>query len=110
MDLILWRHAEAELATPEQPDALRRLTHKGIKQANKMAYWLDSTLPENCRILVSPSLRTRETMAALNRKFKVLTEVGLDASVEDILSAANWPHSKESVMIVGHQPSLGEVA
>lgn len=113
MDLILWRHAEAEPGSEELADALRRLTPKGQKQAQKMAYWLDSVLPDNCRILVSPAIRTRETMAALsklNRKFKIAPEIGTEASANDLLKAANWPDSRESVLLIGHQPSLGEVA
>ena len=34
MDLILWRHAEAE---PGEPDLERALTPKGVKQARRMA-------------------------------------------------------------------------
>ncbi|HEY5306925.1 MAG TPA: histidine phosphatase family protein, partial [Casimicrobiaceae bacterium] len=54
MDLILWRHAEAE---PGEPDLGRRLTAKGIKQAERMATWLEVHLPDTCRILVSPADR-----------------------------------------------------
>ena len=35
---------------------------------------------------------------------------GLGASVGAVLAAANWPDSREPVMIVGHQPTLGMVA
>ncbi len=49
MDLILWRHCEAE---PGEPDLGRRLTSKGVKQAERMAAWLDAHLPDTCRILV----------------------------------------------------------
>ena len=38
MELILWRHADAELG---QPDSERRLTDKGHKQAARMAKWLE---------------------------------------------------------------------
>ena len=107
MELILWRHAEAEEG---EPDAERKLTGKGQKQAAKMARWLDSNLPETCRILVSPAVRTQETVAHLHRKFKTLPELGLGASIDDVLAAANWPNSREPVLIVGHQPYLGLVA
>lgn len=110
MDLILWRHAEAEQGGADLPDEARKLTTKGIKQANKMAYWLDSNLPESCRIFVSPTLRTRETMEALDRKFKVMHELAPDATVETVLAVANWPNSREPVLIIGHQPYLGQVA
>ncbi|GGC74947.1 phosphohistidine phosphatase SixA [Undibacterium terreum] len=107
MELILWRHAEAEEG---EPDAERKLTGKGQKQAAKMARWLDSNLPETCRILVSPAVRTQETVAHLHRKFKTVPELSVGASIEDVLTAANWPNSREPVLIVGHQPYLGLVA
>ena len=44
MDLILWRHAEAEDGLPGAPDAGRELTARGRKQAMKMAGWLDHNL------------------------------------------------------------------
>ncbi|MBP0599870.1 phosphohistidine phosphatase SixA [Herbaspirillum sp. LeCh32-8] len=107
MDLILWRHAEAELG---EPDEGRALTPKGHKQAAKMAEWLDRNLPESCRILVSPATRTLQTAEALARKYKVHPELAPDKSAEDLLRAANWPDSREPVLIVGHQPTLGLVA
>src|SRR4051812_46994129 len=107
MDLILWRHAEAELG---EPDEGRALTAKGRKQAARMAEWLDSNLPERCKILVSPTTRTLQTMEALDRKFKIHIDLAPDTKPELILQAANWPHSKEPVLIVGHQPTLGLIA
>jgi phosphohistidine phosphatase len=112
MDLILWRHAEAENPTEHITDEFRKLTGKGCKQAGKMAHWLDSTLPDTCRILVSPTIRTRDTAEALvscGRKIKVVPELVPGATVEEILRAANWPHSREPVLIIGHQPYLGQV-
>ena len=32
------------------------------------------------------------------------------ASVAALLQAADWPHSEQAVLVVGHQPTLGEVA
>ncbi|MBI3229858.1 MAG: histidine phosphatase family protein [Burkholderiales bacterium] len=107
MDLILWRHAHA---LDTLPDIERELSPKGIKQAQKMARWLNSKLPENCRILVSPATRTRQTADALERKYKIVTDLAPDASALQVLQAANWPQSKETVLIVGHQPTLGLVA
>ena len=107
MELILWRHAEAESG---DPDDARPLTAKGHKQAAKMADWLDRNLPSRCRIFVSPARRTLQTAEALGRKFKVDTGIGPNASAEAILRLAQWPHSREPVLIVGHQPTLGQVA
>ena len=110
MDLILWRHAEA--ADPErgQSDMQRALTPKGQKQARRMAEWLTSQLPESCKVLVSPSLRTLQTVEPLGRKFKVLPELAPGADPEEVLRAANWPNARDPVLIVGHQPTLGQVA
>jgi phosphohistidine phosphatase len=107
MDLILWRHAEAE---PGEPDLGRRLTAKGVKQAERVGAWLDHHLPETCRILVSPADRAQQTALALKRKFRVVDELAPGASAKAVLDAANWPDAREAVVIVGHQPTLGEVA
>ena len=107
MDLILWRHAEAE---PGEPDLERGLTPKGRKQAARIAEWLDHRLPDSCRIIVSPARRAQQTAQALGRKFKTKDEVSPDVAPESILAAARWPESREAVLVVGHQPTLGRVA
>lgn len=107
MELILWRHAEAE---PGLPDEARALTAKGQKQALKMAEWLDRHLPGNCRILVSPAVRTLQTVEPLGRKYKTHPALFTDTTPEKLLEAANWPDSREPVLIVGHQPTLGQIA
>jgi len=107
VDLILWRHAEAESG---EPDMERRLTAKGIKQASRMATWLERHLPDSCRILVSPARRTQQTASALGRKFRTVADLAPGTSVAAVLAAANWPDAREPVLIVGHQPTLGEVA
>ena len=107
MELILWRHAEAE---PGEPDQERKLTAKGQKQAAKMAEWLDHNLPSSCKILVSPTMRTLQTAEALGRKFKIHPGLEPGATAGDVLAIANWPDNREPVLIVGHQPTLGQVA
>lgn len=107
MELILWRHAEAEDGSP---DLQRALTPKGQKQARRMADWLTSQLPEGCKILVSPAKRTLQTVEPLGRKYKVSAALAPNASAQDVLAAANWPNGREPVLVVGHQPTLGEVA
>jgi phosphohistidine phosphatase len=107
MDLILWRHAEAE---PGEPDLGRRLTAKGTKQAERMAAWLEARLPDTTRVLVSPADRAQQTASALKRKSRTVPEIAPGASVAAVLAAAGWPDSREPVLIVGHQPTLGNVA
>jgi phosphohistidine phosphatase len=107
MELILWRHAEAADGVP---DSERKLTAKGRKQAEKLAAWLKGRLPDDARILASPTMRTRQTAEALERPFETHAAVGPAASRDAILKAAGWPDEGGTVVVVGHQPILGEVA
>jgi len=107
MELILWRHAEAE---DSSPDAARKLTAKGEKQAQKLARWLKDRVEKPVRILVSPTVRTQQTAVAFSPKFETNAEVGIQASAERILRAAGWPHTEGTVIVVGHQPTLGQLA
>lgn len=108
MDLILWRHAEAEEAADGMDDTARPLTPRGEKQAARMAAWLDRQLPEGLRVLASPARRTEQTAKALGRKFKMRAELLPGGTVEDLLELAQWPRARGAVLIVGHQPVLGQ--
>jgi len=110
MDLILWRHAEAHVLKEGQDDLERALTPKGERQAQRMAEWLNQRLAHSTRILVSPALRTQQTAKALERSFKTVKTIAPDASATAVLSAVRWPESSEPVLVVGHQPTLGQVA
>ena len=107
MDLILWRHAEAEDGAP---DHARKLTAKGSKQAARVAAFLQHHLPGDCRILVSPAERARQTVAPLTTKYTLAPTIAPGASAEAVLHAARWPNAGGTVLVVGHQPTLGEVA
>ena len=107
MDLILWRHAEAE---DGPPDLERRLTPRGQKHAQQVAEWLLQRLPAKFVVLASPARRTQETARALGVAVRTVAALAPGASVEAILKAAEWPERKTSVVVVGHQPDLGRVA
>lgn len=108
MDLILWRHAEAQEAVDGMDDTARPLTQRGEKQAARMAAWLDRQLPDGLRVLASPARRTEQTARALGRKFKMRTELLPGGTVEDLLELAQWPRARGAVLIIGHQPVLGQ--
>lgn len=108
MNLILWRHAEAEDGSP---DMERKLTAKGKRQAKRMAAWLESMLPPARRVVASEARRARETARALTDAYESVADVNPDAEPKAILRAAGWPSHKDiTVVIAGHQPSLGEAA
>jgi len=107
MDLILWRHAEAEEGSD---DMKRALTKRGEKQARLMAAWLDARLPARCEVLVSPAVRTQQTAAALDKPFKTVRKIAPDATLPDLIAATGWPDKRGAVLVVGHQPVLGQMA
>ncbi len=134
MDLILWRHAEADNSSP---DMARELTPKGKRQAEKVAAFLHQHLSSDARILVSPATRTRQTVAAYTDQYTIAPTLAPGASAHAVLQAARWPNgparptypslplageatstlsgdnknpAEDAVLIVGHQPTLGAAA
>ncbi|MBL8478202.1 MAG: histidine phosphatase family protein [Sterolibacteriaceae bacterium] len=110
MDLILWRHAEAEDGGSILADHQRRLTQRGEKQARQLARWLQPHLPRKLTILASPTERTRQTAHALGLTYEIEPKVGAGATATAVLAAAGWPARDGAVLVVGHQPTLGRVA
>jgi phosphohistidine phosphatase len=111
MELILWRHAEAEPHTADAAsDQLRALTAKGARHASRVGAWLDRQLPGQCRILASPAARCIQTAEALGRKFATVDALNTHSTPEAILDACGWPRQKTPVVVVGHAPLLGQVA
>jgi phosphohistidine phosphatase len=104
VDLILWRHAEAEDGAN---DLARELTSKGRKQAERMAAWLRERLPADYVLVASPALRAQQTAEALGAP-KTVKDIAPGAAVPAILKAARWPDHEGAVVLVGHQPVLGE--
>ncbi len=109
MELILWRHADAEDANGKD-DAARELTKKGRRQAERMAKWLRPRLDGDWRILVSPAKRALQTVKPLDLPYGESLAVGTGTSPKALLRETGWPAGEAHVLVVGHQPTLGEVA
>lgn len=107
MDLLLWRHAEA---VDGAPDLARQLTARGHKQAREIAQWITKHAPKHLRVLVSPAVRAQETATALTSDFETLPVLAPGEDPEGILDAAGWEISNGAVLVVGHQPTLGQAA
>jgi phosphohistidine phosphatase len=107
MELILWRHAEAEEG---KPDLERKLTAKGHEQAARVAAWLHARLPAEFSVLSSPAIRARQTAEALKVPIKTLKQLAPGAGIAAIAEAAGWPRGGRTMIVVGHQPDLGRAA
>ena len=73
-----------------------------------MAAWLDRQLPEGVRVLSSPARRTEQTVQALGRKYKLRNELAPEGHVDDLLTVVGWPQTRSPILVVGHQPTLGQ--
>ena len=106
MDLIIWRHAEAEDGAP---DLERKLTGKGRKQADRVAQWLLQRLPARFSVIASPAARAQQTAEALGVPLKTDRALAPGAVPAAILKASGWPDAKTTAVVVGHQPDLGRL-
>jgi phosphohistidine phosphatase len=111
-NIIVWRHAEAELAGIEsyESNMARALTSRGQQQAERMARWLKRYLPKQTMLLSSPALRALQTAQAFN--YKVIIEHALSpgASLQEILEVLiSLESSQSNLLLVGHQPWLGQL-
>lgn len=106
MDLLLWRHAESP---PGNPDEARPLTDTGRLHAQQMARWLGPRLPADLLILCSPAVRARQTADALQLPYDISDALAKGSSAAAMRDAAGWPDNPRNVLLVGHQPGLGEL-
>ncbi len=107
MDMILWRHAEAENTTPDEG---RVLTTRGRRQARAVAKWLREHVKGKVRVVASTALRAQQTAQALMNDFDISSDIAVGASPQDVLNLVGWPNGEGAVIVVGHQPTLGQVA
>lgn len=109
MDLLLWRHAHAEDGGVAGDDLERALTPKGHAQAQRMANWLRPRLPTATRVLCSPALRTRQTAQALGGPLQHWDALLPDRDADALLDVVGWPLATGTTLVIGHQPTLGDV-
>jgi phosphohistidine phosphatase len=73
-----------------------------------MAHWLDRQLPDGAKVIASPAVRAQQTAQALGRKFKTHAALAPLGNCDQLLELVQWPHGKGCVLVVGHQPTLGQ--
>lgn len=106
--LLFWRHAEAKEGIP---DLERPLTPRGIAQASHAADWLRRHAPGRLQVISSPAQRARQTAATFSNHFLICNEIGPDQSLCNQLDLIerHLRENSDSLLIVGHQPALGQV-
>ena len=114
MRIYIVRHGEAELAALGSSDAGRQLTARGQRQAARVGAALRVLGEVPAVVLTSPVPRARQTaelaVKAMADKrsrppIRVLDRLAPGAYAGDVLAAI--PADPQSVMLVGHQPTLG---
>jgi phosphohistidine phosphatase len=114
--LLLLRHAKAERSQAGGSDRDRVLTDRGRADARKVGGYLarHGFVPDHA--LVSPAARTRETWALVAEAFEKppaasYEDAIYESSPQDILTAIqNGGGSANTLLVVGHNPSLQEIA
>jgi phosphohistidine phosphatase len=114
--LYLLRHAKSSWEDPSLADRDRPLAARGRRACAVIAEHLASRRIAPALVLCSPSKRTRETLAGVSAGFGSEPEVRLDedlypASAQDLLDRLRRVDAAvDSVMAIGHQPAIGELA
>jgi phosphohistidine phosphatase len=115
--LLLLRHAIAEEPSSDQPDQERRLTGEGKRKLREVVAGMRALeLPVDV-ILTSPLRRTHETAAIVAAAYGLGDDRVIDTAAlapggtaAELFSALAAHARCESVLLVGHQPDLGELA
>jgi phosphohistidine phosphatase len=114
--LFILRHAKTEPAEPGKDDRSRALVERGRRDAGQIGAYLASHafLPD--RVVLSPARRVQETWKYLAETLKpapgaTTSERVYEATPHDIFGIlVGTPAPVHSLMGVGHNPSLHEVA
>jgi len=109
------RHGLAEEPTPKGDDSARKLTEKGADKIRKAAGGLRASGLAFNTILTSPIARAAETAEIVaselgGPKPKPIPELSTGASPATALEALSKQSLPESVLVVGHEPTLSRMA
>ena len=114
--LLLFRHSKAEKLQPGGRDFDRPLAERGRSDAARMGVYLarHDLAPE--RALVSPAARTAQTWALAAAPLRPAPEINSDQRIYDASAGTLFevvrsaPAAAKSIVVVGHNPGLHELA
>lgn len=113
--LYILRHAKAAPQEGAQDDHDRPLTERGERDAYKIGEYMREVGISPGHVLCSTSLRTRQTLQALERGMDRPLATHFDgqlylASPRNVLDVLSREvHDKNSVLIIGHNPTLHQL-
>lgn len=114
LTLILTRHAKSDWDDPDLPDHDRPLNARGLADAPKVGAWLRRNGHVPGQALVSSARRAQETWAGiapeLGQAVAMTTEPKLYHAAADTILKHLRGADAPVVMIVGHNPGIGEFA
>jgi phosphohistidine phosphatase len=114
--LMLLRHAKSSWSDPGLADVDRPLSPRGERAARRIAEYLRRNGIRPSLVLCSPARRTRQTLDAIEPALGTTCAVELapelyGASAETLLERLRAvPDSADSVLLIGHNPGLEELA
>ena len=114
--LLLLRHAKAERSEPGIEDHSRVLIERGRKDAAKIGAYMAGHALVPDRVVMSPSARTQETWKFAATAFRptpaaMSAERLYNAATHAILGVIkDTPASAHSLLVIGHNPGLHEIA
>lgn len=117
LQLVLVRHAIAEERGPAWPDDDERpLTRDGLRKWKRGARGLVSLVPQIDTLLTSPLVRTVQTaevlakLASPSPKLQLFEPLRPGTRPTAIIAALRAKSLKGTVVLVGHEPTLSELA
>jgi len=114
--LILLRHGKSSWSDSSLPDVDRPLAPRGERAARVIAEYMRLNSVRPALVLCSPSLRTRQTLQAIEPSLGSSCSIDLvdelyAASQEELLELVRTaPESADSVLLIGHNPGLQDLA
>lgn len=114
LTLILTRHAKSSWDDPTMEDVDRTLNDRGREAASAIGHWLARNAYRPDAVLMSSAIRTVETwdrMAAiLPDAVTIDSRPALYLASADVLMNALQNQSAPCVMLIAHNPGIGEFA
>lgn len=116
MKLFLMRHGEAEVNVIN--DKLRNLSADGKKACRLLGEWFSQCSFNIDLILLSPYLRTKQSMTAMNifssDKANIIVLDSLapymnaQLTAQEVLAYGNYYHAN-NILVISHMPLLGDL-